>query len=243
VGEGGGSVGAPAARRLLPEPEAYSLLHSFGLPVPEWCFARTAEEAGKQAPEVGFPVVLKVVSPDVVHKSDVGGVRLGLTNAQEVVDACGEITAAVKSHLPDARISGWLVVRQITQGVELVAGMVRDPVFGRVIMFGSGGILVELMRDVSFRAAPLSEDDARTMIAETRASRLLEGVRGRPRADAASVVRLLVALSKLVEASPEITEIDLNPVIAGPSGALVVDARIIAGAGSEGRTDRGSDVG
>jgi len=218
---------ARPAGRLLPEPEAYELLGRFGITVPEWRFARTADEAGDKAAEIGFPVVLKVVSPDVVHKSDVGGVRLGLKTAREVAEACAEMEGAVKSHLPEARIGGWLVVRQVGGGVELVAGMVRDPVFGAVLMFGSGGVLVELMRDVAFRAVPLTGDDARAMIAETRAGRLLRGLRGRPPADEESVVGLLLALSRLVEDIPGLEEIDLNPVIAGPEGAVAVDARVI----------------
>lgn len=217
---------ARAGGRLLPEPEAYALLVGYGIEVPPWRYVRAREDAAAAAREVGFPAAVKVVSPDVVHKSDVGGVRLGIRSEEEAVRACAEVETSVRQRC-GASVSGWLVTRQITGAVELVAGMVRDQVFGPVLMFGSGGVLVELLRDVSFRALPLTERDAREMIAETRAQILLRGVRGRPPADEGAVVRVLMGLSRLVAEHPGVEEVDLNPVLAGPGGAFAVDARVI----------------
>lgn len=225
---------ARAGGRLLPEPEAYTLLARYGIEVPPWRYVRAKEDAAAAAREVGFPAAVKVVSPDVVHKSDVGGVKLGIRSEEEAVRACAEVEASVRQHCPGASVSGWLISRQITGAVELVAGMVRDQVFGPVLMFGSGGVLVELLRDVSFRALPLTERDAREMIAETRAQILLRGVRGRPPADEGAVVRVLMGLSRLVAEHPGVEEVDLNPVLASPDGAFAVDARVILSAPGDG---------
>jgi len=213
--------------RMLPEPEAYLLLARYGIEVPRWRYVTDEADLARAAEEVGFPAVVKVVSPDIVHKSDVGGVVLGVGSGDQAVQACRKIRASVQSCRPDAAVAGWLVTQQVVGGVELVAGMVRDAVFGPVLMFGSGGILVELLRDVVFRAIPIDERDAREMISETRAQALLRGVRGRPQADEGAVVRLLLGLSRLVGEHPEIEEIDLNPVLATATGAVAVDARLI----------------
>lgn len=212
--------------RQLLEPEAYRLLAGYGVPVPPWRWVRTPEEAAQAATAVGLPVVVKVVSAQVAHKSDVGGVRVGVPSPAEAEEACREVAASVASCCPGAHLDGWLVCRQC-KGVELVAGVARDPVFGPVLMFGSGGILVELLRDVVFRALPLAEADALEMVEETRASLLLGGVRGQPAADRKAVVRLLLALARLAEENPRVDEVDLNPVLASPEGVVAVDARVI----------------
>lgn len=214
-------------RTLLNEVEAKQLLRDAGVPVAMTTLARSADEAAQQAEEAGFPVVLKIVSPDISHKSDVGGVKLNLKTADEVRAAYEEIVANAKKHVPDARIEGVAVQHMAPQGTEVIVGMTIDPQFGPVMMFGLGGIMVEVLKDVSFRLVPLEEKDARQMIQEIKGRPILEGVRGQPPADLAALQDTLLKVSKFVEAHPEIRELDLNPVFAYPDGAVAVDARIV----------------
>jgi acyl-CoA synthetase (NDP forming) len=214
-------------RRVLTEVESKQVLAEAGIPCAVARLATTAEEAAAAAREVGLPAVVKVVSPDIVHKTDVGGVRLGLKTPEEVSRAFHEVTAAARQHMPQARILGVSVQRQAAPGVEVIVGMSKDPQFGPVIMFGLGGILVELFRDVSFRIVPLEPRDARQMIREIKGLPLLMGYRGQPPADLEALERLILRVSELVEAYPEIAELDLNPVFARPDGAEAVDARIV----------------
>jgi acyl-CoA synthetase (NDP forming) len=214
-------------RRVLTEVESKQVLAEAGIPCAVARLATTAEEAAAAAREVGLPAVVKVVSPDIVHKTDVGGVRLGLKTPEEVSRAFHEVTAAARQHMPQARILGVSVQRQAAPGVEVIVGMSKDPQFGPVIMFGLGGILVELFRDVSFRIVPLEPRDARQMIREIKGLPLLMGYRGQPPADLDALERLILRVSELVEAYPEIAELDLNPVFARPDGAEAVDARIV----------------
>lgn len=214
-------------RRVLTEVESKQVLAEAGIPCAVARLATTAEEAAAAAREVGLPAVVKVVSPDIVHKTDVGGVRLGLKTPEEVSRAFHEVTVAAHQHMPQARILGVSVQRQAAPGVEVIVGMSKDPQFGPVIMFGLGGILVELFRDVSFRIVPLEPRDARQMIREIKGLPLLMGYRGQPPADLDALERLILRVSELVEAYPEIAELDLNPVFARPDGAEAVDARIV----------------
>jgi acyl-CoA synthetase (NDP forming) len=214
-------------RRVLTEVESKQVLAEAGIPCAVARLATTAEEAAAAATAVGLPAVVKVVSPDIVHKTDVGGVRLGLKTPEEVSRAFHEVTAAARQHMPQARILGVSVQRQAAPGVEVIVGMSKDPQFGPVIMFGLGGILVELFRDVSFRIVPLEPRDARQMIREIKGLPLLMGYRGQPPADLDALERLILRVSELVEAYPEIAELDLNPVFARPDGAEAVDARIV----------------
>ncbi len=214
-------------RRVLTEVESKQVLAEAGIPCTVARLATTAEEAAAVAREVGLPAVVKVVSPDIVHKTDVGGVRLGLKTPEEVSRAFHEVTAAARQHMPQARILGVSVQRQAAPGVEVIIGMSKDPQFGPVIMFGLGGILVELFRDVSFRIVPLEPRDARQMIQEIKGLPLLMGYRGQPPADLGALERLILRVSELVEAYPEIEELDLNPIFARPDGAEAVDARIV----------------
>ncbi len=212
-------------RTLLNEVEAKQLLRDAGVSVTT--LARSADEAAQQAEEAGFPVVLKIVSPDISHKSDVGGVKLNLKTADEVRAAYEEIVASAKKHVPDARIEGVAVQHMAPQGTEVIVGMTTDPQFGPVMMFGLGGIMVEVLKDVAFRLVPLEEKDARQMIQEIKGRPILEGVRGQPPADLAALQDTLLKVSKFVEEHPEIRELDLNPVFAYPDGAVAVDARIV----------------
>jgi len=216
-------------RTVLTEVESKQVLEEAGIPTVRARLARTAGEASQAAAKIGFPVVLKIVSPNVIHKSDVGGVKLGLRSAQEVESAFEEIVAAVKARQPQARIEGVAVQPMARPGIEVIVGMSKDPQFGPVLMFGLGGILVEVLKDVAFRIVPLEPRDARQMIREIKGFPVLEGFRGQEPADLESLEDLLLRLSEFIEAHPEIEELDLNPVFAYKDGAVAVDARIVMG--------------
>jgi len=218
---------ALAAGRNLLEPEALQLLADNGFKVPSFHFAKTKEDAIRAADLIGGPVVLKVVSAQVIHKSDVGGVKVNVFGAQAIGNAYDEIVANVSKAAPEASIDGVLVVPCAAAGTELIIGMVRDPQFGPVIMFGLGGIFVEVFKDVSFRVAPFDREVALAMIKETRAAHILEGVRGQAAADVEAIAQLLVKVSELAARYEEISEIDLNPVRVYAHGAAILDCRII----------------
>lgn len=220
---------AREGRKFLPEPEAHAVLGAYGLPVSRSRFVRDGGEAAAAAREIGFPVVLKIVSPDIVHKVDVGGVRLNLNSEAEVRSAYGELTAQVAAALPEARIWGVFVQEMVGRGKETILGMKRDPHFGPLLMFGLGGIYVEVFRDVIFRLAPIRELDARNMIRGIRGAKLLKGFRGEPPSDMDAIADALMRLSQLVTDFAEIEEMDINPLIVLPEGkgARVVDARIL----------------
>ena len=214
-------------RTLLNEIEAKQLLADAGVPVSPAHLARTREEAAAIASELGFPAVLKVVSPQITHKSDVGGVALNLQSADDVAAAFDRVTASAKQHAPDATIEGVAVQRMERPGVEVIVGVTKDPQFGPVLMFGLGGVLVEVLKDVAFRIIPIEERDARQMIDEIKGRPLLEGYRGSEPADIAKLRALLLKVSSFVEQHPEIAELDLNPVFAYRDGVIAVDARVV----------------
>ncbi len=222
-------------RRFLPEPEAHALLSAYGFPVLTSRLAETEEEAIQAAEEIGYPVVLKVVSPEVIHKFDVGGVRLNLKDGDEVRAAYHSIVEKVQRAQPDARLWGVFVQEFVPGGVETILGLKRDPHFGPLLMFGLGGIYVEVLRDVTFRIAPIRELGAYRMIQGVRAHRLLEGFRGRPPAAIDTISECLLRLSQLAIELDEIEELDVNPlmVFEQGKGARVVDARILLTAHSE----------
>jgi acyl-CoA synthetase (NDP forming) len=214
-------------RANLTEIESKELIKSAGIPVVEAKLARTKAEAVSLGKKIGFPVVLKIVSPDVVHKSDSGGVRLGLANAVQVGKAYSEIISAIKKHNPKAKIEGISVQKMAHPGVEVIIGMTKDEQFGPVLMFGLGGILVEVLKDVSFRIIPLTKRDASQMIKEIKGYPLLEGYRGQEPADIPFLEALIIKVSDFIDKNPEIKELDLNPVFAYKDGAVAVDARVI----------------
>ncbi len=216
-------------RSVLTEVESKQILEEAGIPTASARLARTADEAVAAAGELGYPVVLKIVSPDVTHKSDVGGVRLGLDSPAAVAAAFQDIAEAVKQRQPDARIEGAAVQKMARPGIEVIVGMSKDPQFGPVLMFGLGGVLVEVLKDVAFRIVPLEPRDARQMIREIKGYPALQGFRGQEPADLEALEKLLLKVSTFVEAHPEIEELDLNPVFAYKDGALAVDARIVVG--------------
>lgn len=214
-------------RVILSEVEAKQILAEAGIPVVETRLARNPEEAVAIANELGYPVALKIVSPQITHKSDVGGVRLNVADARGVVNAFEEIVTNARRAAPDATIEGVSVQPMAKPGVEVIIGMTKDPQFGPVLMFGLGGILVEVLKDVAFRIVPLAPRDAKQMIREIKGYPLLEGYRGQPPSDVQALEAVLLKLSEFVDAHPEIAELDLNPVFAYPEGAVAVDARIL----------------
>jgi len=215
------------SQNLLTEVESKELLKKAGIPVVEAKLARTKKEAIAISKEMGFPVVLKISSTDVVHKSDSGGVKLGLANATQVGKAYSQIESSVKQACPEARIDGVSVQNMAPPGVEVIVGMSKDAQFGPVLMFGLGGILVEVLKDVSFRIVPVTERDARQMIKEIKGYPVLQGYRGQKPASIPALEQLIVKVSQFVEKNPQIRELDLNPIFAYPDKAVAVDARII----------------
>lgn len=215
------------SRKILLEPEARALCEEYGIPFTESKMAKTKEQAVEFAEEIGYPIVLKIVSPDIVHKSDVGGVALNLQRAQQVEEAYSAILLNVKKHMPKARIIGVLVQEMAPPSTEVIVGAIKDDQFGPAVMFGLGGISVEVLDDVAFRMAPVTKQEARLMITEIKAYPVLKGYRNRPPADIDAIAGILVNVSKLVVDNEEIRELDLNPVIVYEKGAITVDARII----------------
>jgi len=211
----------------LPGHEAMALIGKSGIPVVRGKLARNMEEALKAAVEIGYPVAMKVVSPQAVHKTEVGGVRLNILNSEELKEAYEGIIAGVVKKVPGALIEGILVEEFKTGGIELILGTKRDSQFGPVIVFGLGGIYTEIIKDTAFRIAPLSRSGALEMIKETKAYQILQGARGQGKANIDSLVSAIIALSQLVISNPEISEVDINPLLATPDGVLALDCRII----------------
>ncbi len=212
---------------LLNEVEAKQLLKDSGVKVTETRLAASKAEAVALSTALGYPVVLKIVSPDVVHKSDAGGVKLDLKNAGEVESAYEAIFTSVKKKVPEARILGVAVQHMAPSGTEVIIGVTRDSLFGPVLMFGLGGVWVEVLKDVSFRVIPISGSDAPEMIREIKGFKLLTGFRGQPPVDIPALEQMLLKVSQFIQANPRVKELDLNPVFAYPEGAVAVDARIV----------------
>ncbi len=214
-------------RKALLEPEAKAICIDYGIAVTKFDVAKSEKEAENMAQQIGFPIVLKIVSPDIIHKSDAGGVIVNLKTKDEVRTAYNKILDNVKKFKPDAKIVGVLVQEMAPSSTEIIVGSIKDPQFGPTIMFGLGGIFVELLKDVTFKVAPITAQEAAEMVVDVRAYPLLNGYRNTPAADVKAIVDLLLSVSKLVVEHPEIKELDLNPVMAYAQGTKTVDARII----------------
>jgi acyl-CoA synthetase (NDP forming) len=214
-------------RAVLTEIESKQLLEKAGISTVKTRLASTENEAVAIAGEIGFPVVLKISSPDITHKSDAGGVKVGINNAEEVQQNYREIIEAAGERYPEAVIQGVAVQTMAVKGTEVIIGTFKDPQFGPVVMFGLGGVFVEVLKDVSFRLVPLTRQDASEMIREIRGYSLLEGYRGQEPAGISYLEELLLEVSAIAENNPDIKEMDFNPVFAYKDGAVVVDARII----------------
>ena len=217
-------------RSVLTEIEAKQILIEAGITCTDTRLASDKAAAVRISDEIGYPVVLKISSVDITHKSDAGGVKVNLNDKAAVEQAYDEIMASCTAKYPNADIEGISVQGMAKAGTEVIIGMTKDPSFGPVLMFGLGGIFVEVLKDVAFRVIPIEASDAEDMIAEIKGRKLLEGYRGADPADVACLQQMLLKLSDFVDATPEIEEIDMNPVFAYKEGAVVVDARIILSA-------------
>jgi len=214
-------------RTVLTEIESKAVLNAAGIKTVDTRLSASKEEAITLSNQIGFPVVMKIASPDISHKSDAGGVKVGLKNEDEVAAAYDEIISNIKKNCPGAKIDGVSVQYMARSGIEIIIGMLKDPQFGPVLMFGLGGILVEVLKDVSFRIVPLTRRDAREMIKEIKGYTLLKGYRGHEPADIAYLEDLLLKISDFCEKTPELKELDLNPVFAYKEGGAIVDARMV----------------
>ena len=217
-----------AGRNTLGDTEARRVMEAYGFTTPHSVLARDSQAAVRAAEAMGYPVVLKIASPDILHKTDVGGVRANLRESAQVSAAFTQIVTDARRFMPQAEIQGVLVQAMITGAREVILGMSRDPHFGPLLMFGLGGIYVEVLKDVAFRVAPLGPEDAREMVGEIRTAALLKGARGEPPADVDAIVDGLLRLSRLVVDFADIQELDINPLMVRPAGqgAVAIDARI-----------------
>jgi acetyltransferase len=208
--------------------EALPVLEAYGIPTLRYEIATGAGDAMAAARDIGYPVVMKIVSPDIIHKSDVGGVKVGINNEEELENAYNKMMKDVMLAMPRCRISGVLIQSMATGGKEVILGMNRDPQFGPLIMFGLGGIYVEVLKDVQFRVAPLNEEDAYGMIYGIKTHQMLEGTRGEKPSDIEKLVEFLERLSQLVTDFPDILEMDINPVkvYEKGKGCLALDVRL-----------------
>ena len=218
---------AKKEKRSLLETEAKELLKEYGIPVPNFKLIKSEEEIAELAKEINFPIVMKIVSPDIIHKTDAGGVKVGVKDEEEARMIYQEIISKAIKYNKKASISGVIAYTMVPQGTEIIIGMMKDPHFGPVIMFGLGGIFVEVLKDISFRILPIEEIDAREMIAEIKGYEILKGARGNPPRDIRAIEEVLMKVSKLTMENPEINEIDLNPIFVFENGIQVVDARMI----------------
>jgi len=214
-------------RTFLLEHEAAQVCERYGLPLPASGFAQDKQQAVSIAEELGYPVVMKVVSPQVIHKSEVEGVRVGIRTREELLEAYDAISASVTSHEPHAEILGQFIVEMAGEGVETIVGLKRDETFGPVVMFGMGGIFVELYKDVSFRLCPVADAEVEAMVNEVKGHKLLKGFRGMPEADMEALKKVILQVCSMGTDNPEIASIDLNPVRVNGEGALALDTRII----------------
>lgn len=221
-----------AGRVNFVETEARELLKAYGFPMSEFRLAKSGDEAIQIAEGMGYPVAMKIVSPEIIHKSDAGGVKLNIKTKNDVLKAFNEITSNARTYNRKAEIYGVMITPMVDRGIEIIIGMATDQTFGPTLMFGVGGIFVEILKDVSFRVAPLTRKDAYEMIEQIRGFPILKGARGRKPADIDALVDVIMKISALVTENHEIAEVDLNPVLAFEQGASVVDTRIILHEGS-----------
>jgi len=214
-------------RRNLTELESREILEYYKLPLVRGKIIKSIEESKKFIDEVGYPVVLKIVSPEIIHKTEVGGVVVNIQNEKQLYDAYNDILKNVKIKMPTARIDGLFIQEMIPSSFEVMVGGKYDNTFGQTIAFGLGGIYVEVYEDVSFRIVPITEKDALNMIKETKAYKILGGYRGKKPADIRALIDILMKTSKMLDSNPEIKELDMNPIFALSDRAVAIDARII----------------
>src|SRR5213082_159337 len=214
-------------RTSLTAPEGKLVCDAYGIPVPKEAVAKSASEAAKVATGMGFPVVMKIVSPDILHKTEAGGVIVGVKSADDAVTAYEQIIANAKKYKADAKIVGVQIQQMIKGGQETIIGAMTDDSFGKLIAFGMGGVLVEVLKDVTFRLAPATREDALSMLDGIQAAEMLKGVRGGDPVNRDALADVIVKVSQLVADFPEIVELDLNPVFATKQDAIAADVRIV----------------
>ena len=212
-------------RAALVEPEAKEILRLSSVPVPRFVLAKDMTDAVEATDKIGYPVVLKLVSPDIVHKSDVGGVALGIKNSRELEQRWSEMILTVADETPTALIEGFLVEEMVPKGAEVIVGAVRDPQFGPVVMFGTGGVAVELMKDVSYRLAPVTREEAFEMMGEVKGFPLLTGFRGGTVKDLGAIADVIMKVAEIIEKVDGLKELEINPLVVHERGAVAVDAR------------------
>jgi acyl-CoA synthetase (NDP forming) len=215
-----------SSRDVLTVEESRKVMELSGIPINSSELATTEDDAVRIANQIGYPLVLKIVSPQVIHKTEVGGVVINVSSEEEVRKVYNELIDRTKEKIPDAVIDG-ILIEEMVKGTELIVGTTEDPQFGPMIMFGVGGIFVEVYKDVSFRLVPITNGDAKDMLTEIKGKALLNGVRGLPQADAEQLTKILMKVSELVTTYPEIKEMDINPLIITKDGAIAADARIV----------------
>lgn len=221
------SKAVEGGRNFLLEHEAKTICSLYCMPVTKFIPTKSEEEAIEAAQTIGYPLVLKIISPQILHKSDLGGVIVGVNDENELISGYQKIIRNVKERIPEAEITGVLVQEMVPQSTEVIVGSTFDPTFGPTLMFGVGGIFVEVLEDVSFRLIPITENDAWEMVSEIKAYKILEGVRGNPPVNKKLLIDVLLKTSNMVAECPEIRELDLNPIMASSDGVIIVDARII----------------
>jgi acyl-CoA synthetase (NDP forming) len=214
--------------------EAQQICKLHHIPTPKSHITLSAREAALKAKDIGFPVVLKVISPQILHKSDAGGVILNIRNEKELKAAYEKLVSEVGIRNPSAKVTGILIEKMMPPSTEVIVGGIRDPQFGPSIMFGIGGIFTEIYDDVAFRVAPIDKMDALNLVHELKGSKILEGARGKPPADVDSIINVLINVSNLMMEHDAISQLDLNPVIVYSDGVCAVDSRIIIGQTEEG---------
>ncbi|MCK4839661.1 MAG: acetate--CoA ligase family protein, partial [Desulfobulbaceae bacterium] len=217
-----------SGRYQIGEVKGKNILQAYGFQIPSGQLAATAKDAIETANQIGYPVAMKIVSPDIVHKTDLGGVRLNVPNSEAVRDYFDLMQLRIRQRAPEAMIEGVYVEKMLDPGLEIIIGMSRDSQFGPMLMFGLGGIFVEVMKDVTFHLAPITEDEALQMLKSTRSYEILQGKRGQQGVDLQAIANGLQRISQLTTDFPEITELDINPFIVGEAGndPWVADVRI-----------------
>ena len=212
--------------KVLDLKDSMQILHKYKIPIPKSEMTKTAEQAIKTAKKLGYPVAIKLVSPDITHKTDIGGIRLNLADEKELKVAYENMIKNVRKKLPKAKINGVLVQKMVPDGQEVIIGCKKDEQFGNVLMFGLGGIFTEVFNDVSFKVIPINKNDAEAMVREIKVYTILQGYRGK-KCDVDSLIKILLKVSHLVEKNRKIKEMDINPVILLNKGAVAVDSRIV----------------
>lgn len=216
-----------AGQSALAPAEARALCEAAGIQVPRSTIASSSAAASRGAAAIGFPVAIKLVSPDILHKTEAGGVILNVQSASEAERAYERIVAAARAYKPGAQVTGVEIQQMLSGGHEVIVGATNDPSFGKVVAFGMGGVLVEVLKDITFRLAPATRAEARSMIDEIAAAEILNGVRGAKGANREALAAIIETVSQLAADFPEIAEIDLNPILARPDGAVALDALIV----------------